>query len=87
MVHLNYVYTTRTYHLSRVGLDQSIPQITLNGLGLGIVKPEDALYDAQFWGRGVETCYGQVIVNDDAGADDVATAINSTSHQWHLEQR
>ena len=53
---------------------------------LALAQSEDALDDAELRGGGVEAGDGQPVVDDHAGADDVASTVDAAGNQRHLQQ-
>ncbi|KAF1738575.1 hypothetical protein CRV24_000501 [Beauveria bassiana] len=53
---------------------------------VAVAKAEDALNDGQLCGGGVEASDGQPVVDDHAGADDVAATVDGAGNEGHLEE-
>lgn len=54
--------------------------------GTHLTQPEDTLDDAQLRRRRIQTRHGQPVVDDHAGADHGATAVDTTGDEGHLQQ-
>ncbi|KAF2462339.1 hypothetical protein BDY21DRAFT_12026 [Lineolata rhizophorae] len=55
--------------------------------GGAVAEAEDGLDDGELGGGGVEAGDGHPVVDDDAGADDGAAAVDGAGDERHLEQR
>lgn len=53
---------------------------------LALAESEDALDDAELCGGGVEARDGHPVVDDHAGADDVAASVDGAGHEGYLQQ-
>lgn len=79
---------TVPFHLStnclRICFNKGVTQITRNGFRLGVLQTEDTLDDTELWSGGVQTCDGEVVVDDHTGADDRGTTVDGTGNERNL---